>query len=187
MTLIRSHRRNDESTMLSAREPPPRTVIEWVESRYLSRVVSRVAHQYGLPLQDVPDLLQEVRLALWIAGPTAEVNATWVFHTANHKTVDVLNRRRRRVMEEARVNGGKSALVDNRNSDLRHLLRSRASRLPEALRRFYFLRYEAGLSEREIAQRLRCCRSSVRWLDHQCLRMIRGRASYTVQIRGGSA
>ncbi len=150
-------------------------VTEWLESPYLSRLASRVAYQYGLPSQDVPDLLQEVRLALWLAGPETDVNATWVFHTANHKAVDALVRRRRRIVEEAKASSSGTLSRENRGSDLRHLLRSRATRLPEGLRRFYVLRYQEGLSQREIARRLGCCRSSVRWLDHQCLRMMKGR------------
>src|SRR4029077_3467463 len=61
------------------------SVTEWLASPYLGRAVRRIAVQYGLPSQDTPDLLQEVRLALLKTGPEARLNATWIFHTIMHK------------------------------------------------------------------------------------------------------
>lgn len=150
------------------------SVREWLESPYLLRIASRVAYEYGLPPQDIDDLFQELCLALWIAGPATLVNTTWVFHTANHKAVDALARNRR-----TRLAGkGEALLRDAPKGDdleLSHLLHSRMTRLPERLRRFYLLRYREGLSQRETGQRMGLCRSSVRWLERQCLRSVKGR------------
>lgn len=156
---------------LSARSA---AVAEWLESPYLPRIASRVAYEYGLPTEDAPDLLQDLRLALWIAGPDTAVNATWVFHTANHKALDLLVRKRRD-SPAARLGSVSELPGSIRDLDLLHLLRARADRLPERIRRFYYLRYREGLSQREIAARLGLCRSSVRWMDQQCLRMMKGR------------
>ena len=152
------------------------TVREWLESPYLARAALRVAVQYGVPVVDRPDLLQELRLALWKAGPDQLVNVTWIFHTANHKAIDLIKRRARfggepLITEECLtpLNGSDPGLV--------HLLHARAAHLPKRLRDFYLLRYEEGMSQREIARHLGICRSSVRCLDRRCLRMMRGFAA----------
>jgi DNA-directed RNA polymerase specialized sigma24 family protein len=115
----------------------------------------------------VPDLLQEIRIALWKAGLDHAINATWVFHTAEHKAID-LGRQSLSFAIDADFatpdparSGGDAELV--------HLVRARAASLTGPLRRFYDLRYEQGLSERAIAQRLQVSRSSVRWMEHRCL------------------
>jgi DNA-directed RNA polymerase specialized sigma24 family protein len=71
--------------------------------------------------------------------------------------------------------------------DLIHLLRARAALLPRRLHDFYLLRYEEGLSQREIAKRLGLCRGSVRCLDRRCFRMMKGRLSsaFTHVTRAG--
>lgn len=153
---------------------PTRTVREWLESPYLPRVASRVALQYGVPAQDRPDLLQEIRLALWKAGPGVSVNVTWIFHTANHKAVDLIKRGLRFGQEGLNEQEDVSSRSDS-DPGLLHLLHARAALLPKGLRDFYLLRYEEGLSQREIARRLGLCRSSVRCLDRRCLRMMKGR------------
>ena len=121
--------------------------------------------------QDVPDLLQELRLALWKAGSGQLVSIGWVFQTANHKAIDWLKRKRRR----AEVGLDAHTLPERFCSPdpaLRCLLHSQASRLPYTLRRFYALHYEHGLSQRDVAQALGLGRSSVRSLDRRCLRLI---------------
>jgi RNA polymerase sigma factor (sigma-70 family) len=153
--------------------PDSSTVLRWLESPYLSRIASRVAYQFRLPAQDAPDLLQEVRLALWQAGPETIVNATWVFHTANHKAADLVRRRARIARENAPLTRD-PPLEDGAGPALRHLLRARAALLPGRIHAFYMLRYEEGLSQREIAARMGICRGSVRCLDRQCLRMVKG-------------
>lgn len=156
--------------------PPSGTlsVMEWLESPYLARVASRMAYQHGLPSQDTPDLLQDLRLALWKAGPDLLVNVTWVFHTANHKAVDLVKRRIKLAKETSDWAEDPSP---PRGADpaLLHLLHARAAVLPKRLHDFYLLRYEEGLSQREIAKRLGLCRGSVRCLDRRCLRMVKGR------------
>src|SRR5580765_2982319 len=109
--------------------PDSSTVLRWLESPYLSRIASRVAYQFRLPAQDAPDLLQEVRLALWQAGPETIVNATWVFHTANHKAADLVRRRARIARENAPLTRD-PPLEDGADPALRHLLRARAALLP---------------------------------------------------------
>jgi RNA polymerase sigma factor (sigma-70 family) len=150
------------------------TVAEWLDSPYLARVAFRVAAQFGIPGQDRLDLLQELRLALWKAGPGVSVNATWVFHTANHKAIDLIRGKRRFREESLSV----EERVVSRNAPdpgLLHLLNARAGLLPRRLREFYSLRFREGLSQREIAKRLGLCRGSTRCLERRCLRMMKGR------------
>ena len=64
------------------------TVREWLESPYLRRLATRVGVQHALQSEDVLDLLQEVRLALWRAGPDLRVNVSWIFRIAEHKAAD---------------------------------------------------------------------------------------------------
>jgi RNA polymerase sigma factor (sigma-70 family) len=159
---------------LSRLSPTALTVSEWLDSPYLARVAARVAVQYGVPPQDRPDLLQELRLALWKAGPELPVNVTWVFHTANHKAIDLL-KRRRCLGEEELKSAERLPAKKSKDPSLLCLLRARAALLPGRLHDFYLLRYEEGLSQREIAARLGMCRGSVRCLDRRCLRMMKGR------------
>jgi RNA polymerase sigma factor (sigma-70 family) len=155
---------------------------EWLESPYLSRVAARIAHQYGLGADDVPDLLQEIRIALWSMGPETLVGAAWVFQVASHKASDFLRRQVRARHRDRLVAGSRER--PTHDVELQHLLRARVARLPTRLREFYELHYRQGLSEREIAQRLSLCRSSVRWLDQCCRRQITGAA---LRVRGPHA
>ncbi len=68
---------------------------EWLESPYLGRVAARVAHEYGLGTDDLPDLLQELRIALWKQGLEQRVGAAWVVRVTRHKAVDLLRQRMR--------------------------------------------------------------------------------------------
>lgn len=149
------------------------TVGDWLESPYLARLATRVGVQYALKSEDVLDLLQEVRLALWRAGPDLRVNVSWIFRTAEHKAADYwLRTRRERERTSDVLDSPEPQLGDD--GELLHLLRARAAILPSALRRFYTLRYEEGRSEREIASRLGLGRSSIRWMDEKCHRWLRG-------------
>jgi RNA polymerase sigma factor (sigma-70 family) len=150
------------------------TVAEWLESPHLQRVASRVGYQYGLPSQDISDLFQELRLGIWKAGPASMVNVTWVFHTASHKAVDFL-KRRVRYQEKALTSIETRQQPSGADPSLLPLLRARVALLPRNLRIFYVLRYEQGLSQRELAQRLGMCRGSIRCLDRRCLRILKGR------------
>jgi RNA polymerase sigma factor (sigma-70 family) len=150
----------------------PRTAREWLESPYTERVVRRIGYRHGLRWQDLPDLVQDVRLALCLAGSENPVNAAWLHRTATNKAVDFL-RKRRRAANEERDFAACLAAAPTPDPELSHLLAARVTTLPPALKRFFHLRYEMGLSERELARRLRVCRSSTRWLEQRCRRAIR--------------
>lgn len=132
-------------------------VSEWLESPYLAHVAARVAYQCDLPSQEIPELLQELRIALWKAGSSTAVNATWIFHTAQHKGKDLLRMMRVRAREVS-FSREPSISANRHDPELLRLLRARAAMLPPRLKEFYFLRYRAGLSERQIADRLGLCR-----------------------------
>jgi RNA polymerase sigma factor (sigma-70 family) len=151
-------------------------VSEWLDSPYLEHVAARVAYRFGLSSQEVPELLQELRIALWKAGPSTAVNPTWILHTAQHKGSDLLRTRRNRAREIS-FSRDCSIPTNPRDPELLRLLRARADVLPPRLKEFYFLRYRAGLSERQIADRLGLCRGSVRWLERRCVRSVGGRSS----------
>ena len=144
---------------------------EWLESADIFCVIRRAARQYGLTDDDLPDLLQETRIALWKAGLKSSVTAGWIFRTASHKAVDVVRTGIRRRAREMRTAGAapSPALPD---VELEYLLHARVDELPARLREFYELRYRQGCSQREIARCLGVCRSSVRWLDRCCVRYI---------------
>lgn len=151
------------------------TTAEWLESPYLAHVAGRVAHQHDLVRDDLEDLIQELRIALWEAGLDVRVSARWLFTVANHKAVDlfrkrVRRRRRDRVFTDIREHASHDLELD-------HLLHARVARFSSSLRKFYDLRYLQGLSEREIARSLGLCRGSVRWLDRCCRRKLAGRSS----------
>jgi len=145
------------------------SVAEWLRSTYLRRVASRVAYTYLLPPEDVPDLYQELCLALWKAGPDRMVNATWLFHTANHRAADILKRKRKHF--EVSVTGMDGiARTSTADPELTLLVHSEVRRLPKSLRRFYRLRYEEGYTQRELVQHERLTRGSVRGMEKKCLR-----------------
>ena len=141
---------------------------EWLVSPYLGRVVSRITYRYGLLPEDASDLLQELRLALLKVDPEAQLNATWIFHTAVHKAVDILRQRKAGPIE------GQNPTAPEKQVELLHLLRARADGLSRPLREFYALRFEQGLSQREAAERLGIHRGQIRSLDRRCLSWIGG-------------
>jgi RNA polymerase sigma factor (sigma-70 family) len=145
---------------------------EWLESPYLRGMAARLAHQYHIGMVDLPDLLQEIRIALWGLGPDTRVSAAWVFKVASHKVLDLLRHRLRARHRDREFAGSTARPVHD--PELDHLLHARVARLPTHLREFYELHYLQGLSEREIAQRLLLCRASVRWLDRCCRQRITG-------------
>jgi RNA polymerase sigma factor (sigma-70 family) len=147
-------------------------VTDWLQSGYVGRVAARVARTHGLDPDDVPDLLQELRIALWKAGPETSVGPAWLFQVAANKAVNVRRARARIHRREDAFAG--AALPHDQNAEIEHLLHAWAARLPARLRRFYELHYAEGLSERETADRLGVCRATVRWLDRSCRRRIGG-------------
>jgi RNA polymerase sigma factor (sigma-70 family) len=139
----------------------------------VARVAARAAYRYGLSPDDAADVLQELRIALWRKGPDLLVNAAWVNQTANHKAQDIVRRKRRAAARNPRwiEEGGCPSGCD---SELLHLLRARVDLLPKKLQEFYRLRFQEGMSEREISARMGLCRSSVRWLERRCLKGVVG-------------
>jgi RNA polymerase sigma factor (sigma-70 family) len=147
-------------------ETSPSTGREWLESARLPSVARRVASGHGLSTDELPDLLQEIRIALWQAGMDHPINATWVFRTASHKAIDL--RRERLTHLDARALTEDLA-QESLDPELVNLLRARAACLSRSLREFYELRYEVGLSQRVVGKRMGLCRSSVRLLERRCL------------------
>jgi RNA polymerase sigma factor (sigma-70 family) len=147
-------------------------VPSWIDSPALVRLVSRVAARYGIEASDLPDLVQETRIALWEAGCDGPPSTSLTVRVATNKAVDLVRSRvRRRIRDRA---AAASSFENSRDPELRHLLNARVDELPRRLHEFYELRYHEGLSEREIARRLRLCRASVRWLDRCCRRSLQG-------------
>jgi DNA-directed RNA polymerase specialized sigma24 family protein len=144
----------------------------WLESPYLGRVAARVARQHGLREDDLPELLQDLRIAVWQAGPRAPATAAWIFAVASHKAVDMvrLKTRAHRIGQDLAAMSSQGG----RDLELNHLLRARVDSLPARLRQFYDLHYAQGLSERETARSLGVCRASVRWMDRCCRRLVAG-------------
>jgi RNA polymerase sigma factor (sigma-70 family) len=160
---------------LTIREPARYELVtagDWLESAALGRFVIRIAAQYRLGEDEVPDLLQETRIALWKSGTGTKVSAAWIVRVISNKAVDVVRRvRRARAFDRALAQAATAGSVD---PDLEYLLHACVGELPRHLRDFYRLHYTEGWSEREIATRLGLCRSSVRWLDYRCRNQIFG-------------
>lgn len=143
---------------------------KWLGSRYLDRLVIRIASDYRVPAADLPDLIQETRIALWRTGLDVPVSSALVVRIARNKAVDLvrdLARRRTRHQQAARA-----AVAREEDPELHLLLNVRTSSLPQRLREFCKLHYELGLSERAIAQACGLSRGSVRRLDRQCRRLL---------------
>ena len=153
-------------------EPEGSPVVDWLESPYLARIGARIAHQYGLRSDELTELIQELRIAIWRAGAGTRVNVTWVVRVAQHKAVDVVRYRARERRHESSL--AATARRPEHDRELDYLLHARAQAMPQRLREFYELHYRLGMSEREIAQSLGLCRSSVRWLDRCCRRYVTG-------------
>jgi len=153
---------------------PALKVREWLASEHLRNAARSAAHIYRLPRQDLADLHQELCLALLKVGLDPVVNGTWIFSTANHRAVELLKQERKRSRTSGSISEDLTLPVSD--PELPLLARARASRLPVSLRRFYHLRYEEGFTQREIVQKKRVTRGSVRGMEKQCLRWMAGKA-----------
>jgi RNA polymerase sigma factor (sigma-70 family) len=102
------------------------------------------------------------------------VNLTWVYRIAMHKAVDAARRKRRSAKEIGLLLAEAAPVHDRMHPELPSLLHSCVAGLPDPLRRLYFLRFEAGLSQRETAERLGLSRKSVRGTERRCIEMING-------------
>lgn len=142
----------------------------WLASPVLDRLVARLASQYGLTRDDLPDLVQETRIALWEVGLDVRVSAAFVVRIARNKAIDLIRSRSRRRARERMA--ALVTLPRQVDAELHSLLNVQVDALPFRLRRFYELHYRQGLSEREIARSFGICRASVRWLDHQFHRLL---------------
>jgi RNA polymerase sigma factor (sigma-70 family) len=152
---------------------PFATLEDWLSSPFLERVVARIAYVHGLPCDEVPDLVQETRFALWdtYAG---NLNSALVSRVARNKVVDrirllVRDRTRDRIL-------ALSARAAADDAELHHLLNARIAELPRQLRELFVLHYRQGLSEREIARLWGVSRSTVRWLDRRCRNVVLGKS-----------
>lgn len=143
---------------------------EWITSEAPSHLVAGVAIRLGLDLDDVPDLIQETRIALWQLGLDSAAGAGLVTRIARNKSIDLLRRRIRRRARDLAA----APLVQVRSEDgeLQHLLNVQVEGLPELFRIFYELHYQQGRSERESAQAMGLSRASVRWLERRFLRSL---------------
>jgi RNA polymerase sigma factor (sigma-70 family) len=154
------------------------SVCEWLKAdylHYLRRVARRVAYTYHLSDADIPDLYQEICLALWKAGPERMVNATWIFHTANHRAIELYNKHRRANRFAQAVGAEGLDLEASSDPERALLVRARADGLPLVLRRFYRMRFQEGYTQRELMQRAHLTRGFIRGLEKECFRRLRGR------------
>jgi DNA-directed RNA polymerase specialized sigma24 family protein len=112
----------------------------WLISPYLDRLVARVAAHHGVPAAELPDLIQETRIALWRAGLELPVSAALVGSIARNKAVDLVRMlARRRARRRA---AGLLTATPEVDAELHHLLSLRVAALPRRLREFYELHYE---------------------------------------------
>ncbi len=146
------------------------TAREWLESSEVLRIARSVAHRYGVRAEDLPDLAQEIRTAVWGAGLDTPLSAAWVFRTAEHKASDARREQARclRVLE-GRIDVRASGSAD---VELSALLSARWSTLPRECRAVFGLHLE-GFSEREIARKLDMGRGTVRGIIGWTLRFLR--------------
>ncbi len=147
---------------------------DWLVWPDLDRIVALIATRYRVNPDDIPDLVQEVRLTIWKAGENRAVNATWIFKVVASRILDHVRAQARNCSFE--FTGVPEDLPESScdGAELVHLLRARLSRLPRTLRRFCDLRFAKDLSQREIAREMHLSRSSVRWLERRSRRELTG-------------
>jgi RNA polymerase sigma factor (sigma-70 family) len=160
------------------KEATDRPVGDWLAPGclpYLRNVAQRVAYTYNVSQSDVPDLLQELCLALWKAGPDRVVNATWIFHTANHLAIEILRRARRSDRLSAAFGTGAADHGFQDRQEAALLMHARVGTFPPRLRRFCELRFEQGYTQRELMNATNLTRGTVREIEKRCLRRLAGR------------
>jgi RNA polymerase sigma factor (sigma-70 family) len=155
---------HDASTCASAR------VGEWLESPYVPRLAARVAAQYHLGAADVPDLLQEILIALWKSDPNLVVAGGWLRRLAAFKAVDIIRKGHHEVSSSSRAQG--AICESESHAEAVHLLHARIAHLPTRMQALWQLRYETGLTQEEVAARLGVSRTAIRWLDSQMLKSL---------------
>jgi RNA polymerase sigma factor (sigma-70 family) len=147
------------------------TAAGWLESGHLPRIGRWTAGEFGIAVEDVGDLVQEIGLKLARLDPGRLLNAAYLFRAAENAAIDLLRRRRRESLRRGRLPDRERA-AQTPICELRSLMKARASRLPGMSRRVYGLRIEAGCSERETAAQLGLSRGEVRHLDDFCRRFL---------------
>ena len=141
---------------------------KWLETRNLVRIAVIVGRRVGLPVEDLDDLVQELRIAVWRAGSETLLNASWVFQAAEYRAIDLQRLR-------ARARTAQPRWPDEQpDQELIGLLRARAALLPSRFRAVYEL-HLSGCSEREIARDLQLTRGTVRRISTWCRRFFVGR------------
>jgi RNA polymerase sigma factor (sigma-70 family) len=130
--------------------------------------VGRIFHRYRIPPQDAEDLLQEALLAALGKWETIQVKDAWLIGTLRHKCSLYWRARRRSPVEE--VDDARLELLappqragQERSDQLRDLRRLLAT-LERRHRALILLRYGAGLSPLEVAERLGYHEGSIRKL-----------------------
>jgi RNA polymerase sigma factor (sigma-70 family) len=157
--------------------PRPLVAQDWLVWPDLDRIVALIATRRNVSPDDIPDLVQEVRLTIWKAGANRAVNATWIFKVVASRVLDHVRAQASNRSFDFTSVPEDSLASSYDDAELTHLLRARLCRLPRTLRRFCDLRFGQGLSQREIAREMHLCRSSVRWLERSCRRELTGSAS----------
>ena len=133
-------------------------------------MAARVGKRYGFTPEEIAELAQELRIALWQHGLDTRVHASCFFRVAINKAIDQVRGRRR-----AREHIGTFARIPSKaesEPELEPLLRVRVAALSPRLRTFYEFRYVLGMSEREISAATGFCRASVRQLEVICRRSL---------------
>jgi DNA-directed RNA polymerase specialized sigma24 family protein len=100
-----------------------------------------------------------------------EINATWVFHTAAHKAVDL---QRQSYFSNSEHGRNQAIAQESQDPELLHLLRACAAELPAPLNEFYEFRFGQGLSQRATAAQMGLDRTSIQRMDRRCLRIMKG-------------
>jgi RNA polymerase sigma-70 factor (ECF subfamily) len=148
-----------------------------------SRAFERLVEEFGdrvhryvarlAGLDGAEDLTQEVFLRVYRSIGSFEPSgglAPWIFTIATHLSVDQLRRRIARPIAPTPSNRSGDP-VEAR--ELRETLVEAVARLPEEQRRVFYLREEAGLSFREIAEVLRCPPGTALWRMHAAMTRLR--------------
>ena len=154
--------------------PRPLLAQDWLVWPDLNRIVALIAARHRVNPDDIPDLVQEVRLTIWRAGENRAINATWIFKVVASRVLDQVRAQASNRSFEFTVAFEDLPESSRDNAELAHLLKARLSRLPRTLRRFCDLRFAKDISQREIAREMHLSRGSVRWLERCSRRELTG-------------
>lgn len=152
---------------------------DWLASPVIARIASIIAHRFSLRSPDRDDIEQELRIAAWRKGPTAILSTAWLYQVAAHIALRLRATQRRLAPLDLTDVPGPPVTPD---VELLSLLRADVSCLPSEIRAAFELRV-LGMSEREIAYRLKVSRGRVRRINEWCQRRFIGRRSRAVRER----